>query len=115
MIQGGTLRKLVAVMAAMVLVLGGCDRGTKPNPKPKKTAIITAAAVVMCLDAATLVRHKDSECTPEDGLTWVYVLDKPVWTKELPAVREALELGRGQWNRPNVEIANVPDAGGFFD
>ena len=115
MIQGGTLRKTVAAAAAVLALLGACDRGTKPNPKPRKEAIITAPAVVMCVDAVTLVRHKDSECVPDGGLIWIYVVDKPVWTKELPAVREVLELGRGQWDRPNVEIATVPDAGGFFD
>lgn len=109
-----TLGKLTAAATITAVLVTGCARGSEPNPKPRKTAAITAPAVVICVNAETLVRHKDSECTPDGGLVWIYVQNLPMWSDELPAVGERLEAGRGDWAKPHLEIANVPDAGGFF-
>lgn len=110
--------KALCAVVALVVLAGGCERGSKPNPKPRKTHVVSyGAVVVICADVATLVRAKDKVCQDlTSGFAWHYVVDRPTWPLELPAVGERLEAGRGDWAEPaDAELFEaLPDEGGWF-
>jgi hypothetical protein len=108
---------LVFFMASIVAVTG-CERGSKPNPKPEKTHIVAPGAVVqICVDPVSQTRWKDELCdqNPKE-YRWAYVRDRPPFKKELPAVRELLEMGRADWAAPSrdVPLERIPAAGAYF-
>ena len=108
---------LVFFMASMVAV-SGCERGSKPNPKPKKTHVVPAGAVVMiCVDPVSVTRWKDSLCEQNDeAYRWLYISDDSKWPKELPAVNELVGMGRGDWALPKQDavVVQIPAAGAYF-
>jgi hypothetical protein len=111
-------RTLAVTLAAILTIAAGCDRGSKPNPKPKKTHTVPIDAIVMiCVDPVSVTRWKDQLCESNDeAYRWIYVTYSPTWPKELPAVNELLEMSRGDWALPKNDrlLVKIPAQGAFF-
>lgn len=112
------MRKALCVAAVAAMLLTGCiERGSKPNPKPKKTHVVSYGyTVVMCAEQATLIRAKDKVCEDlTSGFGWYYIHDGVVWPLELPAVGEQIQPARGDWVEPRTDkVESIPDEGAWF-
>ena len=105
-------RTLALLLAALVVLTGACDRGTKPNPK-KEPIVPRDAVVKVCIDPVASQRFEDEACEdPSEGFVWRYLTFDG--RRELPAVGELLP-GRGTGTAPSgKKIVTIPARGATF-
>lgn len=110
-------RTLCAIVALVLLTAGSCERGSKPNPKPRKTHVVSYGyTVALCAEQSTLLRAPDKVCTDATpGFAWYFISDGVVFSLELPAVGEQIEPARGNWFEPDTnKVESIPDEGAWF-
>lgn len=111
------MRKALYAVAVLLLLVA-CERGSKPNPKPRKTHVVSYGAYVkICLTPAHMLRVSDIHCEAvEEGYAWIWVKDSSIFPEELPAVSERLQAARGEWYAPQsgALVESLPEAGGYF-
>ncbi len=110
--------KTLAAATIVLALASGCERGSKPNPKPQKTHIVDFGATVkMCLTPAHMLRVQEKHCEDRgEGYAWIWVKDSSIFPEELPAVDERLQAARGDWYAPppGTLVVAIPEEGAFF-
>lgn len=108
------MRKALAIIGA-VLVLTGCERGSRPNPK-KDSVIPRDAIVRVCVDPAFVLRYEDEACmNPDEAFKWLYLAYDPIYQRDLPAINERVTNPHARWVLPtSVNFISIPNKGAVW-
>jgi hypothetical protein len=110
--------KTLAAAAVVLTLVSGCERGSKPNPKPQKTHVVDFGATVkMCLTPPHMLREEEKHCEAgTEGYAWIWVKDSSIFPEELPAVGGRLQQSRGDWYAPppGTLVVTIPKEGARF-
>ena len=75
--------------------------------------------VQMCAESVSYIRMPDADCEPrkDPQYNWIYLIDNPVFPREIPAVGQMVRpRERFTYQRPTNkgEIVRVPAEGALF-
>lgn len=109
------MRKALFIGLVVLAMAADCGKEA-PKPRPSKP-VIEAQEVALCIDSAFKTREADEKCAHavDDCCYLRYVRNEEPWPRELPAIGEPLENGRGFIKpRPGSAPVNIPPQGAIF-